>query len=67
MKNKYNLQQVAQKYCEEIGFEAPFMYDYLVAVFSKNKQSLEDYDKMLAELETTSEFFPECKNTLNHF
>lgn len=67
MKNKYNLQQVTQKYCEEIGVEAPFMYDYLVAVFSKNKQSLEDYDKMLAELETTSEFFPECKNTLNHF
>lgn len=65
MKNKYNLQQVAQKYCEEIGVEAPFMYDYLVAVFSK--KSLEDYDKMLAKLETTSEFFPECKNTLNHF
>lgn len=59
MKNKYNLQQVAQKYCEEIGVEAPFMYDYLVAVFSK--KSLEDYDKMLGELETTSEFFPECK------
>lgn len=60
MKNKYNLQQVAQKYCEEIGVEAPFMYNYLVAVFSK--KSLEDYDKMFAELETTSEFFPECKN-----
>ena len=59
MKNKYNLQQVTQKYCEEIGVEAPFMYDYLVAVF--NKKSIEEYDKMFAELETTSEFFPECK------
>lgn len=59
MKNKYNLQQVAQVYAEEIGVEAPFIYDYLVAVF--NKKSIEEYDKMFAELETTSEFFPECK------
>ena len=65
MKNKYNLLQVAQVYCEEIGVEIPFMYDYLVAVM--NKQPIEEYDKMMKEtIYTNSEYFPELGDAVEN-
>lgn len=65
MKNKYNLLQVAQVYCEEIGVEVPFMYDYLVAVMKK--EPIEVYDKMMKEtIYTNSEYFPELGDAVEN-
>lgn len=59
MKNKYNLLQIAEVYCREIGVDVPFMYDYLVSVFKK--LPLEEYEEKFKDVETISEFFPELK------
>lgn len=57
MKNKYTFSQVAEKYCEEIGVDVPFMEEYLRAVFSG--KPLADYDNMLINIYSNSEMFPE--------
>lgn len=63
MKNKYNMTQVAQCYCEELGVSVPFMEEYLLCVFTKgklNKEKIEEFDKRLkAAITTNSEYFPE--------
>lgn len=63
MKNKYNISQVAQVYCNEIGMDVPFMEEYLITVFQKgkpNKEKIEEFDRRLKDVITTnSEFFPE--------
>ena len=63
MKNKYNMTQVAQCYCQEIGMDVPFMEEYLLTVFQKgklNKEKIEEFDKRLREaIITNSEYFPE--------
>lgn len=57
MKNKYTFSQVAEKYCEEIGVDIPFMEEYLRAVFSG--KPLADYDNMFKNIYSNSELFPE--------
>lgn len=62
MKNKYNLSQVAEVYCRELGVEVPQMEQYLRAIFQN--EPIESLEK---EIESTirktydrrSEFFPE--------
>lgn len=57
MKNKYTFSQVAEKYCEEIGVDVPFMEEYLRAVFSG--KPLADYDNKFKSIYSNSELFPE--------
>lgn len=63
MKNKYNMTQIAQVYCEEIGVNVPFMEEYLMAVFQKgklDKEKIADFDRRLKDMiVTNSEYFPE--------
>lgn len=64
MKNRFNLQQIADAYCAELGVDVPIMIDYLKAVF-ENKP----YKEIEAEIVLTlkdkydgnSEYFPDWK------
>ena len=59
MKNKYNLSQIAEVYCREIGVDIDYMAEYLYSIF--HHLPLEEYEEKLKEITTTSEYFPELK------
>ena len=64
MKNKYNIKQVADAYCLELGVDIPIIEDYLKAVFTGQKYdeiecSIIDFLK--DKYDGLSEFFPDWK------
>jgi hypothetical protein len=66
MKNKYNLSQIADIYCKELGVNIPCMEDYLQAIFQDKPidKYLIDIERLLeADYDGNSEFFPEYKKT----
>lgn len=66
MKNKYNLSQIADIYCKELGVNIPCMEEYLQALFQDKPidKYLTDIEQLLyANYDGNSEFFPEYKKT----
>lgn len=64
MKNKFNIKQVADYYCLELGVEVPMMEEYLKAVFQNGRYEEYEAEIVLAlrgEYDGKSEFFPDWK------
>ena len=64
MKNKYNIKQVADAYCLELGVDVPIIEDYLKAVFTGQKYDEIEYsiiDFLKDKYDGLSEFFSDWK------